>query len=266
MTVEAAIRAVAGSQAVADVAVAAWMADEAKLTTIGINNNERRAMLIGQCAHESAKFIAKQENLNYSADALWRVFRRYFANRAACDAYARQPEKIANLVYGGRMGNGPEASGDGYRYRGRGYLQLTGKDNYRIYGQALGLDLVGNPDQASDPSVAWQIAARYCATRKRSGKTLLQWADEHDTLMVTKGINGGTNGLQDRIHLTDRAFAALTGEISVMEQQRLLALAGFDPGVIDGLMGKNTQGAIDAAKARFGVGPPDLWDKLRAVK
>ena len=265
MSIEAAIMAVAGSQAVGKIASDAWAADADKLIGIGVNTDRRRAMLIGQCAHESAKFLQRQENLNYSGDALWRVFRKYFASRAATDAYARQPEKIANRVYGSRMGNGPESSGDGWRYRGRGYLQLTGKDNYGIYGKALGIDLVADPDKAADPAIAWQIAARYCATRKRSGRNLLEWADVPDIMMVTKGINGGTHGLNDRQTLTDRAYAALCGEVSVAEQQRLLAHAGFDPGAIDGLMGRNTQNAIDAAKARFGVSPPDLWDKLRAV-
>ncbi len=265
MTIEAAIRAVARSQAVADTAVAAWMADSAKLEAMGVNNDPRRAMLIGQCAHESGRFARRVENLNYSADGLWNTFRRHFSSRAECDAFARKPEKIANRVYANRMGNGSEASGDGWRYRGRGYLQLTGKSNYRIFGDALGTDLVGNPDRAAEPDICWQIAANYCATRKRSGKTLLQWADVPDTTMVTRGINGGTNGLEDRVELTDRAMAALSGQISVAEQQRLLAHAGFDPGTIDGLMGPNTQKAIDAAKAKFGVSPPDLWDKLRAV-
>lgn len=265
MTVEAAIRAVARSTAVADIAVQAWQADEEKLTNLGINNNNRTAMLIGQCAHESARFTAVRENLNYSASALLRVFRKYFPTQAEADACARQPEKIANRVYANRMGNGPTSSGDGWKYRGRGYLQLTGKSNYAAYGTALGIDLVNDPEQAASPATSWLIAARYCATRKRSGKTLLQWADEEDWLMVTKGINGGTHGLQDRVNLTEEALAALSGKISVAEQQRLLANAGFDPGVIDGLMGKNTQRAIDAAQAKFGVSPPALWDKLRAA-
>ncbi len=194
-----------------------------------------------------------------------RVFGKYFQTDALAAQYARQPEKIANRVYANRMSNGSEASGDGWRYRGRGYLQLTGKANYTSYGNALGIDLVGNPELAAQPAVSWQIAARYCATRKRSGKTLLAWADEEDWMMVTKGINGGTHGLQDRINLTEKALASLSGAISVAEQQRLLAHAGFDPGVIDGLMGRNTQRAIDEAAAKLGAQPPALWDKLRDV-
>ena len=267
MTIESAIRAVARTKAVADIAVQAWLADEAKLTEIGINNNNRRAMLIGQCAHESGRFVHRFENLNYSADGLWRVFRRHFSSRAECNQFHRQPEKIANRVYSNRMDNGSEASGDGWRYRGRGYLQLTGKANYRAYGNGLGIDLIGNPDLAAEASICWQIAARYCATRKRGGKNLLQWADESDDIMVTKGINGGTHGLQDRIDLTDQALAALTdvSVVSVIEQQRLLVHAGFDPGGIDGLMGPNTQRAINAASVHFGVNPPELWERIRTA-
>ena len=125
MTIEAAIRAVARTKAVADLAVNAWLTDEDKLTANGINNNNRKAMLIGQCAHESGRFVHRFENLNYSADGLWRVFRRHFSSRAECNNYHRQPERIANRVYANRMDNGPETSGDGWKYRGRGYLQLT---------------------------------------------------------------------------------------------------------------------------------------------
>jgi putative chitinase len=265
MNVGAAIRAVAASRAVADAAIAAWQEDADKLAAIGVNTEARCAMLIGQCAHESARFTHRFENLNYSADGLWRVFRRHFFNRQECDAFARQPEKIANRVYANRMGNGTEASGDGWRYRGRGYLQLTGKSNYEKYGKALGLDLVGNPDLAADPAVAWQIAARYCATKTRSGKTLLEWADVPDTTLVTKGINGGLNGLADREHLTAQAMAALSGQVPVIEQQRLLAAAGYDPGALDGLMGPDTQRAINAASARLGAAGADLWNALQKV-
>lgn len=265
MTIDAAIRAVAHSGTVAAAASAAWHADGAALEAAGINNNDRRAMLIGQCAHESAGFLHRFENLNYSADALFRVFRSKFADRAECEAFARQPERIANRAYANRMGNGSEASGDGFRYRGRGYLQLTGKDNYRIFGDRLGIDLVGDPDRAAEPSICWRIAADYCASRRRSGRTLLEWADLGDTTMVTKGINGGTHGLADRIARTARALAALSNEVPVAEQQRLLLAAGFNPGPIDGLMGPKTRAATDAASAATGVAPPALWAHLAEI-
>ena len=220
-------------------------------------------MLIGQCAHESAQFKARFENLNYSARALQAVFSKYFPNEAEAKRFARKPEAIANRVYGGRTGNGKEATGDGYLYRGRGYLQLTGKSNYRTYGNVLDIDLVNDPDLAAEPSISWRIAAHCCATRTRDGRTLLEWADDGDTLMVTRGINGGTHGLADRIAKTEAALSALAGKLSVAEQQRLLAGAGFDPGPIDGLSGKQTRRALQAAKKSLGLEPPELWERLR---
>ena len=160
------------------------------------------------------------------------------------------------------MGNGDEASGDGFRYRGRGYLQLTGKSNYLKYGKLLNLDLITNPDLVADPVVSWQIAALYCATRKREGRNLFEWADAGDTRMVTRGINGGTHGLTDRINKTEAALSALHGKITTAEKQRLLAANGFNPGPIDGLPGSKTTRATQAAQAKFGIAPPDLWTKL----
>lgn len=163
------------------------------------------------------------------------------------------------------MGNGNTASGDGYKYRGRGYLQLTGRDNYRIFGNALALDLEAQPDLAAEPSTAWLIAAQYCASRKRDGKTLLQWADVPDVVMVTKGINGGTHGLDDRATLTARAYGELTGEASVETWQRALTRAGFDTKGIDGLRGPNTNSAQAAAEAKFRLTGSALLAKLNEV-
>jgi len=267
MGISAAIHAVASSAIVGDVATAAWEDNAEEIRQIGVDNDRRCAMLIGQCAHESAKFLARSENLNYSADALWRVFRKYFASRAECDAFARQPEKIANRVYASRMGNGNSASGDGWNYRGRGYLQLTGRSNYRIFGQALALDLEAQPEMASEPGISWLIAARYCASRKRGGKSLLAWADVPDVVMVTKGINGGTNGLDDRTTLTARAYEDLseTSETSVETWQRALTRAGFDTKGIDGLRGPNTNKAQAAAEARFNLKGDALLQKLNDI-
>lgn len=263
MTAKAAILAVGGRSEAAKVAAAAWAASEQALGAQGITNNKRRAMLIGQCSHESARFKSRFENLNYSAEALWKVFRKYFSSEAECRDFARKPERIANRVYGGRMGNGDESSGEGYLYRGRGYLQLTGKSNYKRYGKALGIDLVDNPDQAADPEISWRIAAHYCATRKVDGVTLLQWADVPNTEMVTLGINGGRHGLADRIAQTEAAMSVLSGKLTLADKQSLLAGAGFNPGPIDGLMGKKTRNATKAASQALGVVPPELWDRLR---
>lgn len=268
MSIEAAIAAVAGSRAAADAATQAWNDNAAKLEALGATSPARLAAIFGQCAHESGGFLHRFENLNYSASALQRVFRRHFPTSAIAQQYHRKPEKIANRAYGDRMGNGPESSGDGYRYRGRGYIQLTGKSNYTSFGNAVGLDLVGNPDLAAEPGTAWMVAVRYMATRKRSGKTALEWADAGDDRMVTLVINGGTHGLADREMRTGRAAAALGGvkkEPPVIEQQRLLLAAGFNPGPVDGLMGKRTRAAIAAAAEKFGKSGADLFEKLRDV-
>jgi putative chitinase len=156
-----------------------------------INTPERMAMFIAQTAHESGNFNAVEENLNYQAKALLAFWPKKFAGVA--DEYARKPEKIANRAYCDRMGNGNEASGEGYKYRGRGIIQLTGKDNYRACGKALGIDLVSEPDQVAKNPVAVLSAGWFWNTRK-----LNQWADKEDVVTVTKKINGGTIGLADR--------------------------------------------------------------------
>ncbi|MEM8959496.1 MAG: glycoside hydrolase family 19 protein [Pseudomonadota bacterium] len=250
-TVKTAINAVAGSSTVAKEAANAWASKAAELQSLGANSEARIASIIGQCAYESGGFTQRFENLNYSVNALQRVFGRYFKTVSPA-AYARKPKKIANLVYANRMGNGDEASGDGYRYRGRGWIQLTGKSNYATYGEAIGVDLVGNPDLAADPATAWLIAVRYMAATRRGGKTLLEWADLNDEVMVTKGINGGTNGLQGRLQEVSKVLAALSGKMSIAAWQTLLAAAGFNPGPVDGLNGPKTKAAMKAAAAKFG--------------
>lgn len=266
MTIETAIRVCASSSVTASAAYSAWLAVENRLQDIGIDNDRRRASLIGQCAHESGRFKTRFENLNYSAAGLWKIFRRYFSSEAETVSFARQPEKIANRVYADRMGNGDAASGEGWHYRGRGYLQLTGKDNYRRYGEAISEDLIGNPDRAADPDICWLIAAEYLARTRRSGRTLLEWADVPDVLMVTKGINGGTHGLADREVLTGMAHAELTGDASTAEWQALLLNAGFNPGPIDGLFGSKTEAAREQAVAHFGVSGDALLAVLRDVE
>ena len=156
-----------------------------------INTPSRCAMFLAQTAHESGNFSATQENLNYAAKALMAFWPKKFAGVA--EQYERKPEKIANRAYCDRMGNGNEQSGDGYKYRGRGVIQLTGKDNYRACGKALGMDLVSEPDQVAENPVAVLSAGWYWDTRK-----LNQWADKDDVATVTKKINGGTIGLADR--------------------------------------------------------------------
>jgi putative chitinase len=158
-----------------------------------IDTPKRMAMFIAQTAHESGNFAATQENLNYSAKGLTGTFKKYFPTEESAVPYSRKPEKIANKVYGGRMGNGPESSGDGYKYRGRGVIQLTGKDNYTACGKALDLDLLTDPDCVAENPVAVLSAGWFWNTRR-----LNDWADKGDITTVTKKINGGTIGLADR--------------------------------------------------------------------
>lgn len=174
------------------------------LSEYKINKNPRRfAHFMAQLAHESAHFARLEENLNYSGKGLWNVFRKYFDNLEHAETFARQPEKIANRVYADRMGNGSEESGDGYRYRGRGFIQLTGKDNYQKIGDRIGLDLVSNPDKVSqDVEIALRVAADFWDSRN-----LNKYADKDDIRAVTRRINGGYNGLEDRQKLLARARA-----------------------------------------------------------
>ena len=178
---------------------------QAAMNEFQINTYLREAAFIAQLAHESMELKAWSENLNYSAQALLRVFPKYFKTSAQANQYARQPEKIANRVYASRMGNGDEASGDGWRYRGRGPIQLTGKDNYRTFGTSLGLDLVGNPDTAATPEVGFRTAGAFWVSRGCNAM-----ADRQDFVGITRAINGGTNGLEDRQKFYTRAKQVLS--------------------------------------------------------
>ncbi len=173
---------------------------------------ERTASLLGQTAHESSGYSRDVENMNYTtAKRIRAVFgKRRFPTLAVAERYVREPEMLANKVYGLRMGN--TRPNDGYRYRGRGWLQLTGRSNYRKAGEAIGVDLDKFPDLAASPKWAWKIAAEYLATRSRQGRTALEWADVGDVEQVTRIVNGGTNGLEDRRTRTSRALAVLKGE------------------------------------------------------
>lgn len=161
-----------------------------------INTPGRVACFLAQVAHESDSFRHTVENLNYSADALQRVFGRYFPTPEIALDFARQPEKIANRVYANRLGNGPEESGDGWKFRGRGLIQLTGKENVRQFSQHYyGNDtLVHNPSPIEEPKLAAMSAGWYWDSRE-----LNILADKNDMEGITKKINGGVNGLSNRI-------------------------------------------------------------------
>lgn len=170
---------------------------------------ERLAALIGQCAHESSGFQRVQENLNYSAKRLTQVWPHRYPTLEVAARYARNPERLANHTYANRIGNGDVASGDGWRFRGRGWIQLTGRANYRSRGLALGLDLEDNPELALQPGIRWKIAASFCDTHGRKGKSVFEWADEGRTDQVTRIINGGHHGLRERVNRTAVALATL---------------------------------------------------------
>lgn len=163
-----------------------------------INTPQRQASFIGQCGHECNNFKVLEENLNYKAEALMRLWRGRFPTIEAANQYAKNPQKIANKVYASRMGNRDEASGDGYRFRGRGCIQLTGHANYYHAGQACGVDFVMQPDLVATPQYAALTAGWFWATHG-----LNAYADAADYLTMTKRINGGTIGLDERIaHIT----------------------------------------------------------------
>ena len=162
-----------------------------------VNTPLRLAHFLAQCGHESGGFKFKSENLNYSAEILRKVFPKYFPDIVVAKQYERKPEAIASRVYGGRMGNGPEATKEGFKFKGRGYIQLTGKDNYKAFDATVEDDILANPDLVATKypllSAAWFWNSRKLNAIADQGAT-----DEVVT-KITKLVNGGTIGLADRI-------------------------------------------------------------------
>ena len=171
-----------------------------------ITNNLRLAHFLAQCAHESGNFKAVSENLNYSVDGLKKVFPKYFPGNLA-ESYAKQPEKIASRVYGSRMGNGDESTKEGYIFRGRGYIQLTGKSNYSKFTQFIGEDCVGNPDLVA---TKYPLASAAFFFNSNSLWTICdKGSDDATVTAVTKRVNGGTHGLADRIEKFKKYYSLL---------------------------------------------------------
>jgi putative chitinase len=170
----------------------------------GIDTPQRQASFIGQCQHESDNFRILEENLHYSAPRLMAVWPSRFPNLDVASQYANNPEKLANKIYSGRMGNGDEESGEGYAYRGRGLIQMTGKESYANCGSGLGVDLVGDPDRLLDPQYAALSAGWFW-----NKKGLNSLADVQDYETMTKRINGGLNGLDDRKAKIAKALSVL---------------------------------------------------------
>ena len=171
-----------------------------------INTVNRAAGFIAQCGHESAGFTILKENLNYRAESLLKVFPKYFKTAGDAAAFEKNPEKIANRIYGGRMGNGPETSGEGYKFRGRGAIQLTGKENYTKFAASIG--------KSVDEAIAYVetldgAIESACWFWKANGLNTI--CDSNDIVAMTKRINGGTIGLEDRKHHYHTAQAVLGG-------------------------------------------------------
>ena len=169
-----------------------------------INTPSRVAAFIAQCAHESGGFRVLKENLNYRAVTLRKVFPKYFPNDQIAAQYAGKQEMIANKVYGNRMGNGDESSGDGFRYCGRGLIQLTGKNNYQLFAESIETPVEDIPHYLATFEGAVQSACWFWESNN-----LNQWADRGDILTLTKRINGGTIGLDDRIKHYNHALHVL---------------------------------------------------------
>jgi len=170
----------------------------------GIVTHNQQAMFIGQCSHECGNFRLLEENLNYKAATLMKLWPKRFPTLEKANEYSGNSKKIANSVYSSRMGNRDENSGDGFRFRGRGIIQLTGHSSYFHCGKALGVDFVGNPDLVSSPKYAALSGGWFWSTHNLNSP-----ADGLDYVKVTKIINGGTIGLDDRIKHVQQALAVL---------------------------------------------------------
>lgn len=170
----------------------------------GLNSPVRQAAFIGQCGHECGNFRILEENLNYRAATLVKLWPKRFSNDNVAQ-YAGNAKKIANKVYADRMGNRDEASGDGYRFRGRGCIQLTGSSNYFHAGKALGVDFIMDPDLVATPKYAALTAGWFWSTHDCN-----RLSDAQDWTALTKKINGGTIGLQERIAHINQALAVIS--------------------------------------------------------
>jgi putative chitinase len=186
--------------------VIAQIPDTAK--KFNITTPLRLAHFLAQCGHESAGFKAVQENLNYSAKGLMGIFKKYFPTQTLAEQYQRNPQKIASKVYGGRMGNGPESTGEGFKFRGRGYIQLTGKQNYTNFAKFIGEDTVANPDLVA---TKYPLAsAAFFFNSNGLWSICDRGADNATVTAVTKRVNGGTIGLPDRIKHFKEYYDLLT--------------------------------------------------------
>jgi len=232
----------------------------------GISGTPNRLhYFLAQIAHESGGLTITEENLNYSAPRLMQVWPSRFPTIAAAEAVARNPERIGNLVYANRNGNGPPESGDGFRYRGRGYIQLTGRSNYAVIGAEIGVDLVAAPDRAASVQDVLLVA---CGYWRRRGINAI--CDTGDFTKVTRAINGGTIGLEDRRAWLDKVRRVLADpprqqpNAAVVRQVQLaLQRRGFaSVGAADGVVGERTAAAIRLFRQRNGLSNGLIDDQL----
>lgn len=228
----------------------------------------RWQFFLAQMAHESGGLSMLEENLNYRAESIFKTWPTRFPSIADSEPFARSPEKLANRVYSDRMGNGSSETGDGWRFRGRGYIQLTGRDAYRQVGTITGLDLEAQPELALDPEHAFHVACGFWSWKK-----LNDTCDTGDFLAVTKIINGGTHGQTDREAWLDKVRRVFADPLPVHEQppadeviavQRALQLKGYTQiGAADGDLGPRTIAAVTSFRLKTGL-PKGLIDaKLR---
>jgi putative chitinase len=243
----------------------------ALFASYGIDKNSfRRDFFLAQIGHESGGLSIERENLNYSAPRLMVVWPRRFPTLASAQPYAGNPQKLANFVYSGRNGNGPEASGDGFLFRGRGYMQLTGREGYREAGNRAGLDLVGSPDKVFAPEHALNVALAFW---KWKGANAV--CDGGDFKAVTKIVNGGTIGMPEREAWLDKVRRVLaeppprklvpSAALNILVQKALRA-RGYDGiGAADGVIGARTTAAIVDFRTKNALGEGLLDNKLLAA-
>ncbi len=227
---------------------------------------------LAQIGHESGGLTITKEYMNYSAKRLMQVWPSRFPDLATANEYARNPEKLGNNVYANRMGNGPPESGDGYLFRGRGYIQITGRDGYQKVGAEVGaeagLDLEAKPDEAATPENALLVACAFW-----EWKNINALCTPSGFTKVTKRINGGTNGMADRRNWLKKVNRILGDEFAGVEEpsaadivaiQRALLEEGYtEVGAADGLMGPKTRGAIQRFREENGLPAGMIDDALK---
>ncbi|MEK6637801.1 MAG: peptidoglycan-binding protein [Pseudomonadota bacterium] len=234
----------------------------------GIDKNLfRRDFFLAQIGHESAGMSIERENLNYSAARLMVVWPRRFPTLDSAQSYAGNPQKLANFVYSGRNGNGTEASGDGFLFRGRGYMQLTGREGYREAGSRAALDLISSPDKVFATDHALNVALAFW---KWKGANAV--CDSGDFKAVTKIVNGGTIGMPERVAWLDKVRRVLAEPpprklqpnvaLNILVQKALRARGYIGIGAADGVIGSRTTAAIADFRLKKGLGVGVLDDKL----